>query len=247
MADRTDGTGVEVAAGIVVAAGEGSRLGADVPKAFVEVAGAALVAHAVAGLLAADVAPVVVVVPDGWEERAADDLHPDVVVVTGGDTRTASVAAGLAALPDTVDVVAVHDAARPLTPVEVIADAVVAVRDDVVAAAPGLPVADTLKRIGDDCRVVGTVDRSDLVAIQTPQVFRRDVLAAGHDRVRDEGGVATDDLALVEDLLADGEVRGRIVVTPGSALGLKVTQPADVLLVAAMATVRTSIDSGDST
>lgn len=240
-------TGAAVAAGIVVAAGAGERLGADVPKAFVEVAGSSLVGHAVAALRAADVSPVVVVVPDGWEARTREEVDPDVTIVTGGETRTASVSAGLAALPDDADVVAVHDAARPLVPVAVVADAVAAVRDDVLAAGPGMPVADTLKRVDVDGTVEATIDRHRLVGIQTPQVFRREALQAGHDAADADGRAATDDLALVEELVAAGRLQGRVVATLGSALGFKVTQPADLLLVSALAAVRTSLDSGDST
>lgn len=231
----------------MVAAGAGDRLGAQVPKAFVEVAGASLVGHAVAGLRASDVAPVVVVVPAGYEAEARDDVGPDVIVVTGGTTRTASVAAGLAALPDDAEVVAVHDAARPLVPVAVIADAVAAVHGDVVAAAPAVAVADTLKRVDGDHRIVSTVDRDGLVAIQTPQVFRRDALVAGHEWARTHDRAMTDDLGLVEHLVAEGLLDGRVVATTGSVLGMKVTRPADLLLVAAMAAARTSLDSGDST
>lgn len=236
-----------MAAGIVVAAGSGDRLGAEVPKAFVEVAGATLLCHAVAGLRASEVAPIVVVVPDGWQDEARADVGPDVAVVTGGSTRTASVAAGLAALPHDADVVAVHDAARPLVPVAVIADAVAAVHGDVVAAAPAVPVTDTLKRVDGQRRIVSTLDRADLVAIQTPQVFRRDVLVAGHDWARAHDRAPTDDLALVEHLVAEGRLAGRVVATTGSVLGMKVTRPADLLLVAAMAAARTSLGSGDST
>jgi len=236
-----------VAAGIVVAAGSGDRLGSSVPKAFVDVAGAPLVCHAVAGLRAADVDPVVVVVPEGWEDRARAVVGPDVTVVTGGASRTASVAAGLAALSDEADVVAVHDAARPLVPVAVIADAVAAVHGEVVAAAPAVAVADTLKRVDGDHRIVSTLDRDDLVAIQTPQVFRRAALVAGHDWARAHDHAPTDDLALVERLVDEGLLDGRVVATTGSVLGMKVTRPADLLLVAAMAAAGASLDSGDST
>ena len=102
------------------------------------------------------------------------------------------------------------------------------------AAAPGLPVADTLKRVahGD---VQATVDRADLVAIQTPQVFRRSVLEHAHREAATGGQVGTDDLELVERSLARGELSGRVVVTEGSVFGLKVTHPDDLVLAGAIA------------
>jgi 2-C-methyl-D-erythritol 4-phosphate cytidylyltransferase len=218
---------------VLVAAGSGSRLGRHGPKALVEVAGRPLVAHALAGLASAGLPPAVVVHPDGQRTRfaqAAGDL-PVARFVVGGDSRTASVRAGVAALPEDVEVIAVHDAARPLMPAPVIRAAVVAVGGRVVAAAPGLPVADTLKRTSADV-VVATVDRTDLVGIQTPQVFQRSVLERALRL-----GEATDELALVERLLADGQVAGCVRVVPGSAWGRKVTYPSDLAIVEALSHV----------
>jgi len=217
---------------VVVAAGSGERLAARHPKALVLLAGRPLLAHALAGLAAAGLPPPVVVHTPGQGEefaRAAGDLAI-AGLVPGGATRTASVAAGIAALADDVEVVAIHDAARPLTPPEVIGAAVAAVTGapDVLAAAPGVPVADTLKRTlaGE---VLGTVDRTGLVGVQTPQVFPRIVI----DRVLDPTRPvedATDDLALVERLRDGGELAGRIVVVPGSVWARKVTYPSDLAL-----------------
>lgn len=222
---------------ILVAAGRGERLGGREPKALVEVGGRTLLEHALCGLAAAGVEDVVVVHPAGEGERFAA-LAPGAGLTPGGATRTASVRAGLAALAEDAAVVAVHDAARALMPPEVIRRAVAAVADApgdagavdaVVAAAPAVPVADTLKRVAGD-QVVGTVARDDLVAVQTPQVFRREVLAPALERGRE----ATDDLALVEHLVAAGVVSGRVVTVAGSARGLKITWPDDVLFAAAL-------------
>jgi 2-C-methyl-D-erythritol 4-phosphate cytidylyltransferase len=254
---------------VLVAAGAGTRLRSAGPKALVEVAGRSLLAHALAGLAAAGLPPPVVVHVPGQRQAfaaSAGDV-PVAAWVPGGASRTDSVRAGVAALADTVEVVAVHDAARPLTPPDVMRATVAAVRDDVLAAAPGVAVADTLKRIvsttagagvsgialadqadrgrgdggggaggGDGAaallgEVVATIDRSALVGVQTPQVFPRAVLAAALRAV----GEATDDLALVEQLIAGGELTGRVVVVPGSVWGWKVTTPSDLTLVAAMA------------
>lgn len=217
---------------VLVAAGSGTRLGSAGPKALVAVAGRSLLAHALDRLAAAGLPPAVVVhAPEARAAfvAAAGD-RPVGAYVPGGATRTASVRAGVAALSDDVEVVVVHDAARPLTPPAVIRATVAAVTGDVLAAAPALPVADTLKRVAGDV-VVATVDRSDLAAVQTPQVFPRRVLDAAL-AAADE---ATDDLALVERLLAAGELAGRVVVVPGSAWGRKVTYASDLTLVTALA------------
>lgn len=223
---------------IVVAAGSGERLGAGVPKAFVEVGERTLLGHAVGHLRGGGLEEFVVVAPAGWE-AAAEEVVAQVAggatarVVAGGATRTASVAAGLAALSDDATHVAVHDAARAFVPDVVVADTIRAVVGDegVVAAAPGLAVPDTLKRVGD-AGVVATVDRDGLAAVQTPQVFPVDVLRLGHERA---GGGASDDLVLVEDLVAGGVMAGRLVVTPGSPLALKVTTPDDLVVARALA------------
>lgn len=223
-------------AAIVVAAGRGERLGAGLPKALVAVAGRPLVVHAVAAVRAAGIAEVVVVHPPDAQDTFASVLAgTDVVTVPGGATRDASVRAGLAALDAQVTVVAVHDAARGLQPPEVIAAVVAAVGGGVVAAAPALPVTDTVKRVRGD-EVVGTVDRSTLAAVQTPQAVAAEVLRAAHAAAADGDGAAgaTDDLGRVEDHLADTGGPGRVVVVPGSPLGAKVTYAADVTVLEAL-------------
>jgi 2-C-methyl-D-erythritol 4-phosphate cytidylyltransferase len=231
---------------VVVAAGSGERLGSDGPKALVPLVGRPLLAHALAGLAGAGLPPAVVVHTPGAAEAfalAVGEL-PIASLVPGGATRTASVAAGVAALPPDAEVVVVHDAARPLTPPDVIAAAVAAVTDavDVLAAAPAIPVADTLKRT-DGSEVLATVDRSGLVGVQTPQVFPRRVLDVVLGRVpsRATGGgsttveAATDDLGLVERLRDRGVLEGRILVVPGSVWARKVTYPADLALLELLA------------
>jgi 2-C-methyl-D-erythritol 4-phosphate cytidylyltransferase len=222
---------------VVVAAGSGERLGSTQPKALVALAGQPLVRHAVAGLAAAGLpAPVVVHPPHDRDVFAAALADTEVAAyVPGGATRTASVAAGVAALPADVEVVVVHDAARPLTPPAVIAAAVAVVAappgvTPVLAAAPGVAVADTLKRTAGD-EVVATVDRTDLVGVQTPQVFPRPVLEAALAL----GDAATDELALVERLRDAGALGGRIVVVPGSVWARKVTYPGDLVLLEVLA------------
>jgi 2-C-methyl-D-erythritol 4-phosphate cytidylyltransferase len=230
---------------VLVAAGDGLRLadgaaegaagGRPVPKALTLLGDRPLVRHAAERLCAAGIAALVVVHhPDHGAAfaQALADLDTDVPItfVPGGATRTDSVRTGTAVLPADVTVVAVHDAARPLTPVAVIRAALDAVpdadsggRDAVVAAAPASDVADTLKRRTADGRIA-TVDRSGLVAVQTPQVFRREVLALALV----DADPATDDLALVEALLASGRVEGRVVLVEGSPAAHKVTYRRDL-------------------
>lgn len=218
--------------GILVAAGTGQRLAAGVPKAFVEVAGVPLLARAALALARSGaVGGLVAVVCAGDEQRAGDVLAAAGVraraIVAGGATRQQSVARGLERCEPADEIVAVHDAARPLATPGLVARAVAAVRPPVVAAAPGMPVTDTLKRLASpDGRVGCTVERHDLWAVQTPQVFRRDALERAHAGAT---GEATDDLVLVE---RDG---GEVRVIPGEHRNFKITYPDDLVMAEALA------------
>ena len=152
---------------------------------------------------------VVLVVPPDRVDRA--EPMPS-AVVAGGDTRSDSVRAGLAAVPASADIVVVHDAARPFAGVDLFAAVVQAVADGADAAVPGVEVVDTIKRVAGG-QVVETLERADLVAVQTPQAFRADALRRAHQGDPE----ATDDAALVE---AAG---GRVVVVAGEAGNLKIT------------------------
>ena len=156
---------------------------------------------------------VVLVVP---LERAHDPEPVD-VVVAGGETRSDSVRAGLAAVPADADVVVVHDAARPRAAAALFDATVAAVRAGADGAVPALPIGDTVKRV-DGNRVLETVDRADLVVVQTPQAFAAEALRKAHA----SGADATDDAALVE---AAG---GTVVVVPGDPANVKITYPGDV-------------------
>jgi 2-C-methyl-D-erythritol 4-phosphate cytidylyltransferase len=202
--------------GIVVAAGRGDRFGE--PKQFCALADRRVVDVSLSAIAEVCEA-VVVVLPAGiaWDGDAVS------ASVEGGETRSDSVRAGLRAIPGDADVVVVHDAARPLATRSLFEAVVAAVGDGADAAVPGLPVADTLKRVASG-RVVDTVDRGELVAVQTPQAFRASVLRAAHAGSDD----ATDDAALVE------AVGGRVVVVPGEPRNLKITTPDDLLVAAAL-------------
>ena len=174
---------------VVVAAGRGDRFGA--AKQFLVLDGTRLVDRAVAACAAVCDA-VVVVLPAGEDWTGS----PVAAAVPGGATRSASVRAGLAALEASgadIDVVLVHDAARPLASRALFDAVIAAVRAGADAVVPGVAVADTLKRVDGD-RVVSTVDRDSVVAVQTPQGFRAAALRAAHAA----GGDATDGAARVE-------------------------------------------------
>ena len=212
---------------VVVAAGSGTRLGAGIPKALVEVGGATLLARSLSAILGLEEeARVVVVAPashleetDAVVDAVAGAARASLDVVVGGATRQGSVRAGLDALAASVDTVLVHDAARALTPTSLFAAVARAVRDDDAGVVPGLPVTDTVKRVGAAGECLGTVDRSDLVGVQTPQGFPRAALAAAYASADAEH---TDDAALFQ-------AAGRAVrVIPGDALAFKVTTAWDL-------------------
>ncbi len=161
-------------------------------------------------------AGVVLVVPTGSEDEG--DFGAD-MVVEGGATRSESVRQGLAKVPSTAEVIIVHDAARPLASSELFRAVLDAVgREGADAAIPGVPVSDTIKRVDAARIVTDTLDRSTLVAVQTPQAFRGDLLRRAHEG----GSVATDDAALVEELGAT------VRVVPGEVRNLKITTPDDL-------------------
>lgn len=163
---------------------------------------------------------VVLVVPP---DRARDPEDAVDAVVAGGATRSASVRAGLDAVPAEVDIVVVHDAARPLARAELFWAAIDAVRDGADAAVCAISVSDTVKRVADGV-VVETLDRRHLVSVQTPQAFKADVLRAAHGTGQD----ATDDAALVEAAGA------KVLVVAGDPQNLKVTNPGDLAVAEAL-------------
>lgn len=223
---------------VIPAAGRGIRLGPGAPKALRTLSGTPMLVHAVRAMTRARAVSLVVVVapPDGADEvRHLLDEHilPEVVVVPGGETRQDSVRLGLAALPDDVDAVLVHDAARPLVPVDTVDAVAAAVRDGAPAVVPALPVPDTVKEVeprtdGGPEPVTGTPERSRLRAVQTPQGFTLKVLAAAHAQVAREGDGATDDAGMVERMGVE------VVVVPGHEEAFKVTRPLDLVLAEAV-------------
>jgi 2-C-methyl-D-erythritol 4-phosphate cytidylyltransferase len=215
---------------VLAAAGSGDRLGADRPKAFVRLGDRPLLGESMERLDASDwVDAIVVAAPPGWEEPAillAEELGCGKVsaCVAGGASRGESVRLALAEVPDDVAAVLVHDAARPLLEDAVVERVVTALNEGWDGAVPALPVADTVKRVDGD-RVVETLDRNELRAIQTPQAFVAQVL---RDALQGDLSGASDCASLVE---ARG---GRVKVVDGDPRLLKVTDAADLDRVAAL-------------
>lgn len=190
------------------------------PKAFVELAGHPMLHRAVRGVQASGIVEhVVLSVPTGLVDQVRADF-PEVTVVAGGAQRGDSVRAALAAAP-TADVVLVHDAARCLTPPTLFVSVVEAVLAGCRAVVPGIPVTDTIKSVDPAGVVTGTVDRTSLRAIQTPQGFDFDVLTSAYASA---DGDFTDDAGLVES-------HGIAVHTiAGDPLAFKITTPWDLRL-----------------
>jgi 2-C-methyl-D-erythritol 4-phosphate cytidylyltransferase len=226
-------------AAIVPAAGRGERLGLGTPKALRPIAGTPMLVHAVRALQAARCVDLVVVVaPEEFVTEVQglmSQVDIELSVVSGGDTRQASVSRGLIMLPADIDVVLVHDAARPLVPADVVTNVVSAVRAGHPAVIPALPVVDTIKRVNDTSHVTETVDRSQLRAVQTPQGFARDVLQRVHAEAENED--ITDDAGLIE---AAGVP---VLIIPGHEEALKITRPLDLVIAEAIVAKRRATGS----
>jgi 2-C-methyl-D-erythritol 4-phosphate cytidylyltransferase len=208
---------------VVPAAGSGERLAAGVPKAFCEVDGRTLLECAVAGLRDSGVVDhVVVAVPTDRVDEAARLLGDRATVVAGGADRIESVRSALAAVDRAAEFVLVHDAARALTPPELIVRVVDALRAGHRAVVPALPLHDTIKAVDANGVVLGTPERAGLRAVQTPQGFATDLLLRAYQAA---GGAAfTDDSSLVEHL------GGQVQVVEGDPLAFKITTQLDLLL-----------------
>lgn len=224
---------------VIPAAGRGVRLGPGAPKALRALNGTPMLIHAVRAMAASRAVSLVVVVapPDGTAEvKSLLDAHAlpertDFLVVPGGETRQESVRLGLDALPPDYDIVLVHDAARPLVPVDTVDAVIEAVRDGASAVVPALPLADTVKEVepatvtGEPEPVVATPRRARLRAVQTPQGFDRATLIRAHETVTHD---VTDDASMVEQLGLT------VMVVPGHEEAFKVTRPLDLVLAEAV-------------
>jgi 2-C-methyl-D-erythritol 4-phosphate cytidylyltransferase len=201
---------------VVVAAGSGSRFGG--PKQYERLGRERIIDRSAA--LARRHGQVVLVVAANDLDRAREEFDDGAVVVTaGGVTRSESVRNGLACVPDDAETIVVHDAARPLASDALYAAVIDAVAAGADAAVPGVPVADTLRRVDG-----GVVDRSGLVGVQTPQAFAGAMLRRAHGG----HGQATDDATLVE------AIGGKVVIVPGETTNFKITTRADLVMARAL-------------
>ena len=208
-------------AAIIPAAGLGVRLGADIPKAFLELGGLSLLTRSALAMSAVADVIIVSVPQDSLAEASAQlaEVDAEIHIVAGGVHRQESVAKALRKVPEDVTVVLVHDAARPLVPIKVAQDVVAAIRNGAKAVIPVLPLVDTIKRVNNQGIAIETVDRNQLRRVQTPQGFDRATLDLAHE---DPAVVATDDAGLMDAL-------GVVVATvPGDERALKITTLADV-------------------
>ncbi|MER6782820.1 MULTISPECIES: 2-C-methyl-D-erythritol 4-phosphate cytidylyltransferase [unclassified Streptomyces] len=237
-------------AAVIPAAGRGVRLGPGAPKALRAIGGTPMLIHAVRAMARSRAVSLVVVVApsDGAAEvRRLVDEHSlpertEILVVPGGETRQESVSAGLAALPADITSVLIHDAARPLVPVDTVDSVVEAVREGSPAVVPALPLADTVKEVepggpGEPEPVVATPERARLRAVQTPQGFDLATLVRAHEAIAVNGEGATDDAGMVERLGVT------VMVVPGHEEAFKVTRPLDLVLAEAVLARRRATDA----
>jgi 2-C-methyl-D-erythritol 4-phosphate cytidylyltransferase len=223
------------ASAIIAAAGSGTRLGFDVPKAFVELHGRSLLWYSLRAIGAvAAIDEAILTVPPAMEAQARAQvrqareagLEIPVKITVGGAERQDSVRIALGLTSAEAELVIVHDAARPLATPAMFAAALEAA-ERVGGAIAATPLADTLKRVGDGRTIVATVARANLWQAQTPQAFRRDLLVRAHERAvleRNDRIVATDDADLVERLGAT------VAVVDGSSFNFKITTAEDLRL-----------------
>jgi 2-C-methyl-D-erythritol 4-phosphate cytidylyltransferase len=213
-----------MALALIVAAGSGERLGAGIPKALVKLHGQSLLQWSVNALQAApSIAEIVVALPAGVSAPAGTLGAP------GGAVRSESVREALRMASGESEIVLVHDAARPLlTPALVEAVlAAVTMDPDVQAAIAATPLSDTVKRASNG-RVIETLDRAELWAVQTPQAFRRAALERVLSAPAEILASATDDAALIE------QAGGSVAIVPSSPENLKITTPLDLDVAAAL-------------
>jgi 2-C-methyl-D-erythritol 4-phosphate cytidylyltransferase len=222
------------ASAIIVAAGSGVRLGSDVPKAFVKIAGRTMLSYSLATVRQVDaIGEVVMAVPDGFEnaaraEVAASGLKVPVKITPGGVERQDSVRIALGLTSAESELVIVHDAARPLATREIF-EACLSAAARAGGAIAAIPVADTLKRVAEnDKAIAATVARATLWQAQTPQAFRRASLIAAHQHAVKERIIATDDADLVE------RTSVRVEVVESSTANIKITTRSDLKIVEAI-------------
>jgi 2-C-methyl-D-erythritol 4-phosphate cytidylyltransferase len=222
------------AAAIIVAAGEGLRMGGGDKKQFVLLGDRPVMAHCLCAFEACDVVEeVFVVIAEGdrtlCRERVISPLRlkKKIHLIPGGATRQASVFNGLRATEERFPVVAIHDAVRPLIKSEQIAECV-RVAETHGACIPVIPATDTVKRVDEESRVVATLNRQMIRMAQTPQAFQYWLIYKAHLAAREEGRRATDDAELVE------RCGGMVRVVAGDPYNIKITVPTDLKVAEAL-------------
>ena len=206
-------------AAIIAAAGSGERFKAKIPKALIHLGDKTLLEHAVARIAPA-VQQIIVTAPAGYEDQIRSLVGDDIVVVTGGATRSESVRLGLAAVDSAAGFILVHDAARSLASTGLAQSIIASLQSGEVAVIPGLAEVDTVNVIGNDGYVLSTPDRAMLRTIQTPQGFQAAILREAHQ----QSGEATDDATLVSKL------GHKVKVIAGEEAAMKITTPADLAI-----------------
>ena len=235
--NRVEDSSVSMVYAILLAAGSGRRMGSDLPKQFMSLAGRPMLFHVLTAFERANqVDRVVLVTLANSVDRCREvvrgwGIRKVAAVVTGGARRQDSVAEGLRAVPDNASVIAIHDGARPLILPEQI-DAVIDLTRQKGAAVLGTPVTDTVKEI-ENGRVLRTLDRSRLWRVQTPQAFHAPILRRAHEAAARHGYVGTDDTSLVEHLKAS------VYVVTGREDNLKITAPEDLAMAESILRSRT--------
>lgn len=209
-------------AAIIAAAGSGDRLGADTPKGLIDLGERSLLEHAVA-LFRPFAEQIIIVAPSTHVEGVAEKFVNDEVidVVPGGSSRSISVRNAISALKKNVDYVLIHDAARALTPPEVVIRVLEELKRGADAVIPALPVNDTIKEVMGE-KVVRTVDRSSLQRVQTPQGFKTEIIVDAHAAAKRDGVDGTDDAALTE------RIGIKVSTVLGDERSLKITTPFDL-------------------
>ena len=208
-------------AAIIPAAGSGVRLGADVPKAFLALGGLSLLTRSALAMSAVADVLIIAAPADALDEASAQlaQVDAEIHIVAGGEHRQESVANALRMVPEDVSIVLVHDAARPLVPIEVSQNVVAAIRAGAKAAIPVLPLVDTIKRVNNNGIAIETVDRNQLRRVQTPQGFDRATLDLAYQNPE---VVATDDAGLMDALGIP------VLTVAGDERSLKITTMSDV-------------------
>jgi len=218
---------------LIPAAGMGTRLQSDRPKALIEIGGVPLLALTLRRFASLGLdSHCVVTIPEGYREEFERcvrefNLGSTVTFVNGGAERQDSVANGLAALSATTEIVVIHDAARPFVPVTAI-EASIAAAVEFGAATVAIPAIDTVLVEDGKGFLLNTPERKTLWSCQTPQTFRVELIRAAHAAAKAGGFSATDDATLVQLF------GGRVKLVNGSPLNMKITSPDDMKLALAI-------------